>query len=236
MPDEKPPIIIEPSQVPASASVIWLHGLGADGHDFEGLLPHLKLPENHGIRFVFPNAPIQPVSVNLGDAMSAWYDIRSLQLTEDVDWAGIDQSVAKLHGWVRDEQAKGIDSQRILLAGFSQGGVVALQAALRLAEPLAGVMGLSTYFPHEAARANTYCQPRTCPIFLAHGTADPICRFPVAEASRDTLQSLGRSVNWHVYEGMPHQVCTQEIEDMAQFMVHQLFTRPGDDSQGHGHE
>ncbi|MGE4499518.1 MAG: alpha/beta hydrolase [Hydrogenovibrio sp.] len=223
MPEGKPPIIIEPPKGAANASVIWLHGLGADGHDFEGLLPHLSLPENHGIRFVFPNAPVQPVTANLGDPMSAWYDFKTTQVMEQVDWNGIDASVARVHGWIDDERNKGIASERILLAGFSQGGVVVLQAGLRYETPLAGIMGLSTYFPHQAAREASYVQPSSCPVFLAHGTADPICPFTVAETSRDTLQMLGRAVEWHTYPGMPHQVCAEEIGDIAHFIQRHLL-------------
>ncbi len=223
MPEGKPPIIIEPCQGTANASVIWLHGLGADGHDFEGLLPHLGLPEDHGIRFVFPNAPVQQVTVNLGEPMTAWYDIKTIHLTEQVDWPGIEQSLAQVHDWIRAEQAKGIPSERILLAGFSQGGVIVLQAGLRYEAPLAGIMGLSTYFPHQDALADAYVQPDACPIFLGHGTADPICPFTVAESSRDALQTLGRAVEWHVYPGMPHQVCAEEVRDIAHFIQRHLL-------------
>ncbi|MBD3612755.1 MAG: carboxylesterase [Hydrogenovibrio crunogenus] len=216
----QPPIILEPN-AKADACVIWLHGLGADGHDFENIVPELGLPDDHTVRFVFPTASKMPVTVNLGNEMTAWYDIRSLNLIHDVDWEGIDQSVAFLHDLIESQISSGIASDKILLAGFSQGGVVILNAGLTFEKPLAGMMALSTYFPDPEGRQDEYLQSKSCPIFMAHGMDDPVCPFFVAEQSRQTLMELGFQPQWHTYP-MQHQVCLDEIQDMAAF-VHQCL-------------
>lgn len=217
------PIILEPNQT-VDACVIWLHGLGADGHDFEPIVPELGLPENHGVRFVFPNAPVRPVSVNLGQSMTAWYDIYEMDLLAKVDWKGIEASVQYLHQLVCEQLENGIAPDRILLAGFSQGGVVALYSALSFELPLAGILALSTYFPgfDQAPTDLSLKQPLTCPVFYGHGTSDPICPFSAAERSRETMKRLGLTVEWHGYP-MAHQVCLEEIADMSRFIRQTLF-------------
>lgn len=218
-----PPIILEPTHrngkvttVPADYSVIWLHGLGADGHDFESIVPQLGLPQSLRIRFVFPTAPVRPVTVNLGADMTAWYDIKSLNLLDAVDWDGIDASTAYVQSLIEAEQAKGVSSERILLAGFSQGGVIALQAAMQCAEALAGLMVLSSYFPVPPASAMV--QSRDLPVMLAHGTEDPICPLRNAQQAKTDLISLGFDPQWHEYR-MQHQVCADEIGHMTHFIL-----------------
>lgn len=210
-------IIIEPDK-PAEACVIWLHGLGADGHDFESLVPELSLPDNVGIRFVFPTAPVQPVGVNMGQPMTAWYDIYSLQLMTEVDWQGVQASVKMIHGLIDDQKTKGISTDQILLAGFSQGGLVALYAALTYPQRLLGVMALSTYFP-DPNQAPEDLKPvqRELPIFYAHGEMDDICPMPYAQQSKQILMREAQAVEWHTYT-MAHQVCYQELEDIGKFL------------------
>lgn len=211
-----PTIVLEPKST-ADACVIWLHGLGADGHDFENIVPELELPEDHSIRFVFPTAGKMPVTVNLGSEMTAWYDIRSLDLLSDVDWEGVDQSVQFVHELIESQISSGIESDKILLAGFSQGGMVILNAGLTFEKPLAGMMALSTYFPTPNSAGENFLQPKTCPVFMAHGMDDPVCPFFVAEQSRQKLIELGLQLQWHTYP-MQHQVCLDEIKDMAAFV------------------
>ncbi len=211
----QPPIVIEPNQSPAQKVVIWLHGLGADGHDFEQLLPQLQLPHQHRIRFVFPTAPIRGITINLGDRMHAWYDIRTTQLFEEVDWSGIEQSVDYVQQLIDEQVSQGIDSQGIIVAGFSQGGVIALHAALTYPQPLAGIMALSTYFP---TKQNLQIkQSNQLPIFWAHGTLDPVCSYAGGEISRAMLHNFGFEVDWHAYV-MQHQVCSEEVEDISEFL------------------
>ena len=200
------------------AAVIWLHGLGADGHDFEPIVPELGLPASKPVRFIFPNAPQRPVTINNGMRMPAWYDI--LQLgggTEDE--AGIRESQGWIENLIALEVKKGIPHKKIVLAGFSQGGAIVLQTALRQRERLAGVMALSTYLPlrekleRERATANS-----DLPIFMAHGSHDPMIPMARAQLSRDSLLALGYPVEWREYP-MPHSVCPEEIADIAAFLI-----------------
>ncbi len=213
------PLVMEPD-VKATSAVIWLHGLGADGRDFEAIVPQLALPAEHGIRFIFPHAPVQAVTVNGGMEMRAWYDIRQMDLTEQVDWQGIDQSVALLEQWIAQQVSDGIATERILVAGFSQGGVIALQTGLQMPQPLAGIIALSTYFPERSTVS--YRQPVSCPIFMAHGLMDPICPYPVAKAALAQLRAQGFSPSWHEYP-MQHQVCMEEINALSQFIQQKLI-------------
>lgn len=217
------PIVLDPLHE-ADACVIWLHGLGADGHDFEPIVPELGLPPEHGVRFVFPNAPTRQVTVNLGQTMTAWYDIYQLDLLAQVDWSGIVESVEYVHQLIAEQLDKGIASDRILLAGFSQGGVIALYSALSFQSPLAGVLAMSTYFPgfEQAPAELSLKQPQSCPVFFGHGTSDPICPFAAAETSREVLRRLGLAVEWHAYP-MAHQVCLDEIADISRFIRQRLF-------------
>jgi phospholipase/carboxylesterase len=201
-----------------TGAVIWLHGLGADGHDFEPIVPELVRPGERALRFVFPHAPIRPVTLNGGFAMRAWYDIVSLERRGPEDEAGMRASQATVEALIRRENARGIATSRIVLAGFSQGGSVALFAGTRYAEKLAGIMGLSCYLllagqlAAERSSAN-----QATPIFLAHGLEDPIVAPLLGEQARTALVAAGYSVEWHSYP-MPHSVCPQEVADIAQWL------------------
>jgi phospholipase/carboxylesterase len=214
-------IVMTPA-TPPTASVIWLHGLGADGTDFVPLVPELKLPEGVAPRFIFPNAPERAVTVNNGMRMRAWYDIYSRGVRDREDAAGIHESAALVHGLIDQERAAGISAGRIVLAGFSQGGAIALQAGLRYAEALAGILALSTYLPlaptvaAEAAAAN-----QSVPILMCHGREDPIVPLELAEKSCDTLNDLGYHPRWLDYP-MQHQVCAAEILAISRWLAQVL--------------
>jgi phospholipase/carboxylesterase len=218
--DEMETIEIETGPTPRAA-VIWLHGLGADGHDFEPIVPELGLPAALPVRFVFPHAPIRPVTLNQGMRMRAWYDIYRLGGGPE-DEAGIRQSQAQLDELVSIEKRKGIPAGKIVIAGFSQGGAIALQAALRYPERLAGVLALSTYLPLSGKlEAEKHTMNADIPIFMAHGTYDDVIPLQRAEDSRRALENLGYRVDWHAYP-MPHSVCPQEIADIAAFLARML--------------
>lgn len=199
-------------------SVIWLHGLGADGHDFAPIVPELRLPASLSVRFVFPHATIQPVTINGGMAMRSWYDILTPNLVKREDESGIRASERLIQALIARENARGIPTERIVLAGFSQGCAMTLHTGLRLPSKLAGLMGLSGYLPlidlsdNERHSANT-----DTPIFLAHGTHDPVVVLERAEASRAKLVALGYPVQWHTYP-MQHSVCAEEIHDISRFL------------------
>jgi phospholipase/carboxylesterase len=200
-----------------TASVIWLHGLGADGHDFEPIVPELRLPASLQVRFIFPHAPVRPVTLNNGMRMRAWYDILRLGGGAE-DEAGIRESEARISGLVQSEIKRGINTPRIVLAGFSQGGAIALQTALRYSSPLAGVLALSTYLPLAATlKAEMKEANRKTPIFMAHGEYDDIIPLARAEQSAKALQDAGCKVEWHTYP-MPHSVCPEEIAHIAAFL------------------
>jgi phospholipase/carboxylesterase len=204
------------------AAVLWLHGLGADGHDFEPVVPMLGLPASLALRFVFPHAPVRPVTINMGMAMRAWYDILQLGGSGPEDEDGIRASQRLLEGLIAREQARGIDASRIVLAGFSQGGAIVLQTGLRHATRLGGILALSTYLPlaktlaDERHRANF-----EAPIFMAHGTMDDLIPVSWAEASRDALKAIGYPVEWHAYP-MGHAVCPEEIEAIGKWLLRVL--------------
>ena len=192
------------------AAVIWLHGLGADGHDFEPIVPELDL--DLAVRFVFPHAPVRPVTINNGMRMRAWYDIFQFGGGPE-DEAGIRASQKIVEALIAAEKGK-----KVVLAGFSQGGAIVLQAALRHAEALAGVLALSTYLPLAAkVQAEASSANLAVPIFMAHGQYDEIIPIDRAAASRDALQRLGYVVEWHAYP-MPHSVCAPEIADISRFL------------------
>jgi phospholipase/carboxylesterase len=199
-------------------SVIWLHGLGADGHDFAPIVPELQLPASLAVRFVFPHATIQPVTINGGMAMRSWYDILTPNLVKREDETGIRISEQAIQALIARENARGIPSARIVLAGFSQGCAMTLHTGIRFKEKLAGLMGLSGYLPliDMAAQEREPVNAAT-PIFLAHGTHDPVVTLERAEASRAKLVDLGYQVQWHTYP-MPHSVCAQEIDDISSFL------------------
>ncbi|HUA88163.1 MAG TPA: dienelactone hydrolase family protein [Steroidobacteraceae bacterium] len=208
---------VETGRAP-SASVIWLHGLGADGHDFEPIVPQLALPGERALRFVFPHAPVRPVTLNNGFPMRAWYDIRALNRAAAEDEAGIRDSQARIGELIGRENERGVPSERIVLAGFSQGGAMALFAGTRYPQKLAGLMGLSCYLvlagrlPAERAAAN-----EATPVFLAHGTQDPVVAPQLGEEARRQLEAAGYKVEWHAYS-MPHSVCPQEVMDIAAWL------------------
>lgn len=199
-------------------SVIWLHGLGADGHDFAPIVPELRLPASLAVRFVFPHATIQPVTINGGMAMRSWYDILTPNLIKREDEAGIRVSEQAIQALIAHENARGVPTSRIVLAGFSQGCAMTLHTGIRFKEKLAGLMGLSGYLPLiDMAAQERQAANAATPIFLAHGTHDPVVTLERAEASRAKLVELGYSVQWHTYP-MPHSVCAQEIDDISSFL------------------
>jgi phospholipase/carboxylesterase len=203
----------------AERSVIWLHGLGADGHDFEPVVPYLGVDPDKNVRFVFPHAPRIPVTINLGLIMPAWYDIRAADLRHEVDERGIRRSQAQLEALVARENARGVPSSRIIVAGFSQGGAVALHTGLRYPERLAGVMALSTYLVCEDSLEQERSQAnRDVPVFQAHGTEDPMVPIERGEAARDRLRELGYEVEWSAYP-MAHQVHPDEIRAIGDWLA-----------------
>ena len=210
-------VVLAPA-APAAASVIWLHGLGADGHDFVPIVPELKLPAEPGVRFVFPHAPVRPVTLNNGMRMRAWYDIRTLTAEGRADETGLRESGATLADYIAKEQAAGIEPSRIVVAGFSQGGAVALHAGLRYAEPLAGILALSSYLPLAATLATERSAAnRETPILMCHGLYDPVLPHGLGVMARDALRALGYTVEWKEYP-MQHQVCLPEIEAIGAWL------------------
>lgn len=212
-----------PAGVPIRASVIWLHGLGADGYDFMPIVPELGLPRDAGVRFVFPHAPSIPVTINQGFVMPAWYDITDLDLHRRHDRVGILRSAEHVRALMaREREEHGVPSARTVLAGFSQGGAIALYVGLRHDERLAGLLALSTYLvaddtlDGERSEAN-----RDVPVFQAHGTMDPMVPIVRGEVARDRLTALGYAVEWHTYP-MPHAVHPREIADIGAWLARVL--------------
>jgi len=214
-------VVIETRPNPSHA-VIWLHGLGADGNDFVPIVEEMRLPPL-GIRFVFPHAPMRPVTINGGFVMRAWYDIVVQDLVRQEDERGIRESQAHVEALIAREAERGIPASRIVLAGFSQGGVITLQTGLRQARRLAGLLALSCYLPL-AAKVQSELAPasRDVPIFMAHGTADDIVPLQAGEAARDALTALGCKVEWHQYP-MAHSVHPNQIADMGAWLERVLL-------------
>jgi len=216
-----PCVEVEPPG-PAGATVLFLHGLGADGHDFEPVVPLLGFPSIHGVRFVFPHAPSRPVTVNGGMVMPAWYDIRGLDLAQNPDAHGIESSSRLIRTLMEREHERGIPWERIVLGGFSQGGAMALQVGLTHPQRLAGLLGLSCYVPlpnrvrGEEAQAN-----RSTPVFMGHGIDDDIVPVVRGDASRKLLEAAGYPVVWRTY-AMAHQVDAQEIVDVGEWLRERL--------------
>ncbi|HWU67013.1 MAG TPA: dienelactone hydrolase family protein [Methylophilus sp.] len=201
------------------ATVFWLHGLGADGHDFEPVVQMLNLPH---IKFVLPHAPYRPVTLNNGYEMRAWYDIFGLQSESQQDEVGITQMQATINSMIAAEIALSIPSQRILLAGFSQGGAIALHTATRFDQPLAGVLALSTYLPlKHQLKEKQHPANQQLPIWMAHGRQDSVITLSTAASSRQTLEAAEYKVEWHEYD-MPHSVCEAEINDIREFLLRVL--------------
>ena len=201
-----------------TGTVLWLHGLGADGHDFAPIVPQLVGPDERPLRFIFPHAPVRPVTINGGMAMRAWYDILGFNRGIPQDEVGIRQTDAAVRELIARENARGIPSKRIVLGGFSQGGAISLYSGPRYPERLAGIMGLSCYLlledslPAERTRANY-----STPVFLAHGNQDPVVDVRRGAEARQLLEAGGYPVEWHAYS-MPHSVCPQEVADIAAWL------------------
>jgi phospholipase/carboxylesterase len=214
---------VEP-KAKAQASIIWLHGLGADGHDFESLVPELRLPAHPAVRFVFPHAPIRPVTINGGYRMRAWYDILALDRQAASDARGIRESAASVRDLVSRENERGVPSERIVLAGFSQGGAIALFEGLRHPKRLAAILALSTYLPMEdSLAAEAHPANAAVPIFMAHGTLDPTVPFAMGDASRRLLVERGYDVRFKAYP-MGHSLCLEEVRDLGAFLLETLGT------------
>ena len=204
----------------AEYAIIWLHGLGADGYDFAPIAEELGLTKP--VRFIFPHAPTRPVTINGGYHMPAWYDIRTPDLTRDQDDAGIRQSQSAIEQLIKKENERGIETRRILLAGFSQGGAIALHTGLRYPEALAGILSLSAYLPLPAALPlEASAANRNTPVMMAHGTQDDVVPLDAADTSRERLTSLGYGVDCKTYP-MAHTVCTAEIDDIREFIERTL--------------
>lgn len=202
----------------ANAAVIWLHGLGADGHDFPPIVPELQLPADHGIRFLFPHAPTRPVTINGGMVMRAWYDILSMDFERRADEAGVRASAEALAALIARERERGVPSERIVLAGFSQGGAIALHEGLRHPERLGGIIALSTYLACDGdLEGERTAANQDVPIFQAHGTHDPMVQHERGTAARDRLLGLGYGIEWHEYP-MMHQVCLEEIQALGTWL------------------
>jgi phospholipase/carboxylesterase len=214
-------VTLEPA-TPAQATIIWLHGLGADGYDFVPIVDELKLPPTLAVRFIFPHATERPVTINNGFVMRAWYDIKGLNREGPEDEAGIREAERLVRKYIEAEVARGISAARIVIAGFSQGGAIALQTALRYDSPLAGVMALSTYLPLRATLVNeAHAANRSIPILMCHGTQDGVVPLQLGEWSRETLAHLGYRVEWRAYP-MQHSVCLEEINDISHWLQQRL--------------
>jgi phospholipase/carboxylesterase len=209
------------------ASVIWMHGLGADGHDFEPIVPELDLPPSPGVRFVFPHAPMRPVTINGGWVMRAWYDVREEGGVRREDGPGVRTSQGQIEALIARERARGVAAGRIVLAGFSQGGAMALHTGLRQPERLAGILALSCSLPlADDAAAEASPATRAAPIFMAHGTGDSLVPLARGARARDLLRQLGYQVDWREYP-MPHAVCPEEIGHIGQWLRAVLGLGPG---------
>lgn len=214
-----PPVEIETGPQP-TASVIWLHGLGADGHDFEGLVPELHLPAPLAVRFVFPHAPYRPVTVNGGSIMRAWYDIAMTEHGFDQHAGHIRESQKILQGLIENEMRRGIPCARIVLAGFSQGGAIALHTGLRYPRPLAGILSLSAPVPFaETLMAEIHPANAAIPVFMAHGTDDRMIPFAMAQQARTLMEARRLSLEWHAYV-TGHSVVPDELRDIARWLSH----------------
>jgi phospholipase/carboxylesterase len=205
-------------------SIVWLHGLGADGNDLASIVPELIRRNWPALRFVFPHAPVRAVTINNGFRMRAWYDIRNLDLNSRADETGVRESMAQVDALIARESERGVPPARIILAGFSQGGAIALANGIRREQGLAGIVGLSTYLPLTSRTATeiTAAGKRT-PVFMGHGSQDPVVLPAWGAASRDALQALGLAVQWHSYP-MPHSVCAEEIRDLGDWLTARFAT------------
>ena len=216
-----PHITLETGQSPQH-SIIWLHGLGADGEDFVPIAEEMNLPL--AVRYIFPHAPMQPVTINGGYVMHAWYDIISAGISAVQDEAGIRASQAELEKLIAQEKQRGVLARNIFLAGFSQGGVIVLQTGLRYAERLGGLLALSTYLPLAGTLADEASEnSKGAPIFMAHGRSDQVIPYAQGKVSAEQLSELGYPLEWHEY-AMAHSVCMEEVQDIAAWLAHRLIT------------
>ena len=213
------PLVVETGVHAPDAAVIWLHGLGADGHDFEPIIPELRLDPGINIRFVFPHGPMMPVTINQGFVMRAWFDIRTADIGAEVDAKGIHASTQLVNDLIDTEIDNGIAPERIVLAGFSQGGAIVLQAGLRYQKRLGGIIAMSTFLPladsleSEKSDANA-----DIPVFMAHGSEDPVVSIDLAYRAQKVLERESYEVEWHEYKGMAHSVSEQEIFHLAEWL------------------
>jgi phospholipase/carboxylesterase len=212
-------LVIETGVHAPDAAVIWLHGLGADGHDFEPIIPELRLDPGINIRFVFPHAPMMPVTINQGFVMRAWFDIRTADIGAEVDEKGILASAKLVNDLIETEIDNGIAPERIVLAGFSQGGAIVLQAGLRYPKRLGGIIALSAFLPlADSLQSEKSDANAALPIFLAHGSEDPVVPVDLGYRAQKVLEREGYEVEWHEYRGMAHSVSEQEIFHLAEWL------------------
>ena len=211
---------INPAQT-AQHSIIWLHGLGADGYDFVSMAEALNLPAEWAVRFVFPHAPLRPVSINQGYTMRAWYDIKSAEIDNHFDEENVLHSIRAIHALCNREIANGILPNKIVIGGFSQGALIALRSGLSFTAPLAGIAALSGYLPH-AEQLLVQKPNHSVPVFIGHGTQDQVVPFVLGKITSEELQKASYSVSWHSYEGMAHSVCAKEIRDIRTWLE-QIF-------------
>ncbi len=208
----------------ARYSIIWLHGLGADGNDFEPIVAELNFPERDQVRFIFPHAPHRPVTINGGYVMRAWYDIYSTQINSKEDADGVRTSAHQLEALIEREVSRGVRTENIILAGFSQGGAIALHTGLRYPKPLAGLLVLSAYLPlADSFNATHHPANKSTPIFMAHGQRDPVIPIEIAESSRKQLQAQHYNIEWRTYP-MEHSVVPDEIDDISSWFDRVLAT------------
>lgn len=220
------PFVDVPASGETKAAVIWLHGLGDSGHGFAPIVPELRLPAGHGIRFIFPHAPERPVTVNNGFVMRAWYDIKTMDLQNRADEAGVRQSAQLVQSLLDKVIASGVPSEKIILAGFSQGGVIALHLLPRLPYKIAGVMALSTYMAvPDQLKADMLAVNKTTPLLVAHGVSDPVVPLHAGQLAFNTLKYAGFNARWLDYR-MEHSVCAQEVADLSRFIQQQLSAQP----------
>ncbi|MDP5460646.1 alpha/beta hydrolase [Alishewanella sp. SMS8] len=219
------PFVDVPAQGTAQAVVVWLHGLGDSGHGFAPIVPELRLPANAGVRFIFPHAPEIPVTINGGMRMRAWYDIKTMDLTNRADEAGVRQSAIAVTALLDKLISSGVPSERIMLAGFSQGGVIALHLLPRLPYKLAGFMALSTYMAcPDKLSAEQLSHNKNTPVFIAHGTQDSVVPMAAGQQAYNTYKAAGFNVSWRDYR-MPHSVCAQEVDEISRFIQSRLINK-----------
>ncbi|HEX7047244.1 MAG TPA: alpha/beta fold hydrolase [Gammaproteobacteria bacterium] len=210
---------VEHGPAEARHAIIWLHGLGADGHDFEPVIPELALPAELAVRFVFPHAPVRPVTLNNGYEMRAWFDLVSLDRNGPLDREGVLEAMDAIDALIAREIERGVTAENIVLAGLSQGGALALCTALRGEHRLAGIIGLSTFLMSPASLEMSFSKTnQATPLLLAHGRQDPVVSLQLGIATRDYLKSEGFNPEWHEYD-MPHSVCSEELTDVREFLL-----------------